>query len=284
MPGCCPLCASPEATLSWLRGVHYNAQVFDYRECAACHSLTCTPAPDEATLQRMYGVNYAADVACGDAVDPKHPEWVLEALDGMPPGTFLDYGCGGGGLLLAARQKGWRAVGVEFDPAVARGVAKATGLRVATAPAAELAGSADVVHLGDVIEHLVHLERDFEKILGLLKPGGYVIAQGPLENNFTVFSQAIRWARSLRPKPVRMAPYHVLLATARGQRRFFERFGLQVVEYRLSEEIWPAPARLRARPRSAILYLLRVVSRTISPLFAKEAGNRYFFIGRRPPC
>ncbi len=279
----CPLCASAGAKPSWLRGIHYNAHCFDYLECTACHSLTCSPAPDAATLERMYGVNYAADVAGGkqaEIADPKHPEWVLESLQRLPAGTFLDYGCGGGSLLVAARQLGWRAMGVEFDSAVARTVQQATGVPVCTAPATELSGSADVVHLGDVIEHLVHLDRDFAGVLALLKPGGYVIAQGPLENNFTVFSQVIRWVRGLRRKPVTMAPYHVLLATSSGQRRFFERFGLNAVDYRLSEETWPAPAHFRAAPRSAALYLLRVVSKAISPLLAKEAANRYFYIGR----
>lgn len=284
LPSVCPLCASDGGRLSWLRGVHYNAQVFDYVECHACHSLTCSPAPDAATLERMYGLTYAADVACGlagEVTDPKHPEWVLDTLRGLPPGTFVDYGCGGGQLLLAARQMGWRAVGVEYAPAVARQVQQSTGVRVCTAPAAELAHSADVVHLGDVIEHLVHLDRDFQSVLRLLKPGGYVIAQGPLENNFTLFSQVIRWVRGLRRTPVAMAPYHVLLATWTGQRRFFERFGLRAVDYRLSEESWPAPARFVAMPRSAALYLLRWLSQHVSPLLAKEAGNRYFYVGRK---
>lgn len=277
------MCASPGGSLSWLRGVHYDAQVFDYRECPVCHSLSCAPPPGDATLRRMYGVNYAADVAPGaggEGVDPKHPEWVLEALRGMPAGTFVDYGCGGGALLLAARQMGWRAVGVEFDPEVASQVQQATGVRVCTAPAPELAHSADVVHLGDVIEHLVHLERDFQGLLTLLKPGGCVIAQGPLENNFTIFSQVVCWARGLRATPVHMAPYHVLLATSRGQRRFFERFGLQPIDYRLTEETWPAPARWRWAPRGAALYLLRWLSKAGSRLLAKESGNRFFYVGR----
>ena len=286
MPSRCPLCGSSGATLSWLRGVHYDSQVFDYHECPACHSLACIPPPDAATLRRMYGVNYAGDVAPsahGESVDPKHPEWVLDALRSMPAGAFLDYGCGGGALLVAAQKMGWRAVGVEFDPAVASQVQRSTGVRVCAAPAPELAHSADVVHLGDVIEHLVHLERDFRSVLSLLKPGGCVIAQGPLENNFTVFSQVVRWVRSLRPRPVHMAPYHVLLATSRGQRRFFERCGLRAVDYRLSEETWPAPPSFRPAPRSAALYLLRALSKAVSPLLASESGNRYFYIGRLAP-
>jgi 2-polyprenyl-3-methyl-5-hydroxy-6-metoxy-1,4-benzoquinol methylase len=80
---------------------------------------------------------------------------------------------------------------------------------------------ADVVHVGDVIEHLTQLDTQFPEIPGLIKPGGLLLAQGPLENNASLFTFALSSARKLRPaRRTEMAPYHVLLATSQGQRDF----------------------------------------------------------------
>lgn len=79
-----------------------------------------------------------------------------------------------------------------------------------------------------------------------------------------------------------MAPYHVLLATATGQRLFFERLGLREISFRLSEVAWPAPDRVTAssRPRDVVLFLLRALSRLVSRFRPARFGNRYFYVGQ----
>ncbi len=57
---------------------------------------------------------------------------------------------------------------------------------------------ADVLHLGDVIEHMTKINEQMPEILKLIKPGGFLIAQGPLEANFNVFTLGIRLSRSFR--------------------------------------------------------------------------------------
>jgi hypothetical protein len=80
-----------------------------------------------------------------------------------------------------------------------------------------------------------------------------------------------------------MPPYHVLQATVRGQRVFFERVGLAEVAYAISEVAWPAPARLSMndvqQPRKLALFLLRRLSQLSSTLNPTKWGNRYFFVG-----
>ena len=147
---------------------------------------------------------------------------------------------------------------------------------------------ADALHLGDVIEHLTDLDRQMPAILRLLKPEGVLIAQGPLEANANLFTWVLRLARGVRGrKPPEMAPYHVLLATARGQRALFRRSGLEELEYRLREVSWPAPGVLTAadwrRPRALGLFALRRLSAGISALAPRNLGNRYFYAGRKGP-
>lgn len=244
--------------------------------------------PDAEVLQVMYGPAYAAAFADGAADgEAKQPERTLRWLERLGSGTFVDYGCGDGSLLTAARDRGWRAVGVELDGEVAARVQAQTGLAVHTdlAPLGE--GSVDALHLGDVIEHLTRLDEDLPRLLRVLKPGGHLIAQGPLEANACLFTWAIRAGRRLRGNGAARdtPPYHVLLATARGQRTLFARNRLEEVEFAVGEVAWPAPSHLaearRGGARALTLYGLRRASQIVSRVAPSQMGNRYFFVGRR---
>jgi SAM-dependent methyltransferase len=286
----CPLCDHEGARPSWLGSTFYQGREFPYVQCSLCESLYCDPMPDGETLAQMYGPSYEASVAADPAThnnDPKEPLRIVEWLKKVKTGTFLDYGCGAGALLTEAAKLNWQAIGVEFDNEVVEAVARRTGARVVDPFDQLLAGPiADVVHLGDVVEHLTEMNRQMPRILQLIKPGGLLLAQGPLENNASLFTLVVRSVRSLRRGRVRteMAPYHVLLATASGQKIRFDRVGLEQLEYSISEVAWPAPARLsRAdliRPRPIGLFVLRRFSQAISALRPGRWGNRYFYAGR----
>ena len=143
---------------------------------------------------------------------------------------------------------------------------------------------ADVLHLGDVVEHLTDLDHQFPRILEFLKPGGLLLAQGPLEAGPNLFTSVLKWSRLGRSRPVAaMPPYHVILATVFGQRRFFSNHGLAEVEYRISEEDWPAPSRPSRRlvSRGNVLWGIRKVSQGLSLAGFGKLGNRYLYAGRK---
>jgi len=122
-------------------------------------------------------------------------------------------------------------------------------------------------------------------VLRLLKPGGLLLAQGPLEANFNIYAACIRIMRRLRRgRPTPMAPYHVIMATSKGQQFLFQRLGLHSLEYSISEVEWPAPSRLAAsditRPRRCILFAVRSPSIAVTALNRQRWGNRYFYAGR----
>jgi SAM-dependent methyltransferase len=284
----CPLCGRSAHRPSWLGATVYFEQRFEYVECLSCGTSYCDPMPDTRTLAHMYGPAYGSmPEATFDVGDPKEPQRVVDWLSKSPRGIFLDYGCGEGRLLKEALRAGWKAVGFELDPQVARRTAEQTGAEV-FCDIAELRRQVrpDVMNLGDVIEHLTELRRQMPELLEILRPGGILLAQGPLEANANLFTLVLRGQRRLRQRPVAdFPPYHVLLATGRGQRDFFRRFGLDELEYRISEVAWPAPSRLHAedlaRPRVFGMFALRRLSQFLSGLRPSNWGNRYFYAGRR---
>ena len=147
--------------------------------------------PDEQTLKEMYGLSYAMSFAPDPSiVDPKEPGKVLAWLAKSGKGTFVDSGCGKGELLKDAAALGWNALGVEFDDEVALKLKEQTGLEVLTSRQALASEAvADVLHLGDVVEHMTKINEQMPEVLKLLKPGGYLVAQGPLEG----ISMSLLW-------------------------------------------------------------------------------------------
>lgn len=286
----CALCASEHARPSWLGTTLYDGQTFTYLECVTCGSLFCDPMPDAATLSKMYGPAYGTGGGDDAIEDPKEPRRVVEWLRAAAPGTFIDYGCGGGALLADVQRIGWTAQGVEFDPGVAASVERRIGVRVFDRLSwTELQNGpgADVLHLGDVLEHLTAPAADLRGILRLVKPGGYLLAQGPLEAHPTLFTWTLRTWRGLRhAPPAEMPPYHVTLATAMGQQAMFARSGLDTVQFSMHEVDWPAPSTLAwadlRQPRRLGLYGLRRLSRAVTAMAGGRLGNRYFYVGRRP--
>jgi SAM-dependent methyltransferase len=287
--GRCVLCAgcleSWDSQLFAWRGFSYR-----YLRCQGCKSLVCDPMPSDQLLAELYGAGYASAFPDSYQIEsPRNREWVCAHLASRPPGTFVDYGCGDGSLLAEAVGAGWNAYGVELDPYVAERATAATGCRVlCSGKLGADTERGDVVHIGDVLEHLPDPAAGLAQALNLLVPGGTLLAQGPLEAGPSFFSSIVRPGRRRRDHAVEIAPYHLVQATAHGQRRFFRRAGLFEHSYDVFEVDWPAPSRLAVsdltNPRALGLCALRRVSRASSRLasaMSSEAkrGNRFQYVG-----
>lgn len=271
----CPFCLSSQLQKSWL-SVRYLDKTYDYLECSDCGSCVCDPMPDEATLMRMYGPDYYADDAHAERFDR-----VLGLLNG-DGGVFLDFGCGSGELLEMAAKKGYKPVGVEFNPKTVAAVREKLGFDIVTPD--QPTEPADILHLGDVIEHLTDIDTQLASILERLKPGGTLIAHNPLEANPNFYNSVISLSRRVRGGAVDGVPYHVTLATTEGQKKLFERFGITEKMFEVDEIAFPAPDRLGEidSPKRAALYFLRRASQLISRIRGvQRSGNRYLFVGTK---
>lgn len=283
----CPLCDAAAGRPGWAGSTQHLGQTYAYRECLACGSQFCEPMPGAVALAAMYGTTYltAFGSAEGEHAAIRDTERVLAWLRRLGGGRFVDFGCGSGDLLMEVARAGWEAIGVEADVGVARQVSEKTGLRVVSSGCASDLSPADVLHLGDVIEHLTDASAVLRRLLALLKPGGVLLAQGPLEANPCLFTLAVRASKVFRrARRLDMPPYHVILATRHGQEAFFDGQGLESLEFLVSEVAWPAPTRLSiavlSEPRALAFYLLRIASRALSRLRPRAWGNRYFYAGR----
>lgn len=279
----CPLCAFGGLRRSWL-AVAFNGKSFHFKECLQCRSLICDPMPDSDDLCEMYDDSYCDDSSEQQFEDLSKFDEVLEVIKHRAPGRFIDYGCGDGRLLRAVKEMGWDVLGIDFNPSFAASLAE-EGIRV-VGNDEKVDEPAELLHLGDVLEHLTEMDGQFPQIMNLIRPGGQMLAHGPLEANPNLFFRMIRFRRKFSKEPNRTPPFHVLLATTHGQRALFERHGLEEKRFSVREITFPAPEKLErgalGSPRLLGLFALRKMSQAASRGNLENLGNRYFYIGTKP--
>jgi SAM-dependent methyltransferase len=158
----------------------FGTALADIVRCRDCGHMQLRPMPEAATLSGAYAGAESEDYVEEEAGQRETARRTLDRIARRLPApadppALLDLGCWVGFLLAEARDRGWRATGVEPSAFASRYARERLGLDVVTADlfAAELPPHAyDVVTLGDVIEHLVDPAAALARIESLLVPGG----------------------------------------------------------------------------------------------------------------
>jgi SAM-dependent methyltransferase len=164
-------------------------------DCTACGFRHVWPLPSESEIREHYRKTHYED---GERDRINYYEcdrdwWMLsygdviaEIEQATTGRRLLDVGCGAGLFLEAAAGRGFTCIGVE-PSAVAAAHCQGKGLDiletefegVATVPA----GSADVIHMRNVLEHLRDPRALVEAAAEVLAPGGLLVAGVPNDYN-----------------------------------------------------------------------------------------------------
>jgi SAM-dependent methyltransferase len=243
----CPLCGGTPSGAAFPFGMVWNGRTFDYIRCSRCRSSFLSPLPTGEEFRLMYGQSAYHDLYYDDAAEEPVPS-TLPAVRPMlkAGGRLLDFGCGNGAFLIAARTAGFESEGVELDEKAREQAAANSGCAVSAFEAVRAEGRRyDVIHLGDVLEHLPAPAQAMRDLEPLLAEGGLFFVEGPLEDNRSLVLLAARLFGSLkkmrgRPLHGDLPPFHLFRATARAQRAFFEQgLGYEVKAFKVWESGWP---------------------------------------------
>jgi len=157
----------------------------------------------------------------------------------LPEGarTFLDVGCAGGRLGAAIKQRrpGARVDGLEYDAAAAElarehlDVVHQVDLDQGL-PALEQVY--DCVVCGDVLEHLVDPWVALRRLVGVLRPGGHVVASIPNVRYYKVLRDLVLRGRFTYREVGVLDSTHLRFFTLHEMRRLFAAAGLTVLEAR----------------------------------------------------
>lgn len=193
--------------------------------CARCGLVVVSPrdtaeataaqyAGDETSSAAYYERTRALNLAFYDARLRR-----IEAH--RAPGRLLDIGCSVGTFLEAACARGWVAEGLEPNPRAAaccRAAGRAVRVGLFDEAAAEAAaGTYDVAHMGDVLEHFRDPIAALRLAARCLVPGGCLVASTP--NFGSVLARAVQ----VKPRE------HLTYFTAATLRTAMEAAGLRVL-------------------------------------------------------
>jgi 2-polyprenyl-3-methyl-5-hydroxy-6-metoxy-1,4-benzoquinol methylase len=106
---------------------------------------------------------------------------IIERLALAPGANVLDYGCGPGDFLLAARELGVEATGIDASPRSVR-LAEQRGLHVLLGETAELLARPeryDAIVVQSVLEHVPDGVQLVTELSSLLVPGGMLVLSAP---------------------------------------------------------------------------------------------------------
>lgn len=242
----CPLCNHSGKPLRAPFGSRWDGRQFDFVSCRGCGSKFRAPLPSAEDLRRMYARDAYHDAYYPELTDV--PKQSLEAVASFvkPGARLLDFGCGNGRFLRAANAAGYRSDGVELDRLAREQAAQNSGCDVHSLEDIDNRGfTYDVIHLGDVLEHLPDPVGVMRHLEGALAPDGVFLLEGPLEENRSLVNWSARAVRVLKTLLGRStyalrAPTHLTRTTAASQKAFFRSsLSHDILHFEVSEDGWP---------------------------------------------
>lgn len=288
MTALCHLCRGPSAGPAFPYSTVWNGRRFDYLNCAKCGSTFVWPLPSESDFEAMYAKGAYHDMFYAEAADPDEFGASLALLDAhfARPIRLLDFGCGNGAFLAAARRFGHDCQGVEQSADSIEAAARSSGVAVRSLEQVEASGERyHVIRAADVLEHLPAPADVLQRLEKLLAPGGYFLIEGPLEKQRSLvygFASRLKAARRLLGLDQEgvIPPYHLTSTNWRSQRCFFENVaGLRVCAHELYETGWPYPTE--ASPGAGIGGLVRSVVGAVAVRAARTATGRRLGLANR---
>ena len=179
----CPVCSNPTSFLGSQTG-RLDSREFLIRHCGLCHfSYVENHRTD---FENIYNEDYYRGVGADPMVDYMYElqntsktirnyEWqgIYSIYKELCPsgGRWLDYGCGGGGLVKFAIERGIDAIGFEENLVLDMGAFSTTPI-LRKSEIEVYAGSFDFISAIEVLEHISRPVDTLLRIRKLLKPGG----------------------------------------------------------------------------------------------------------------
>lgn len=257
----CPVCGV--ATRPGL--VHGSRR---YRQCPRCRTAVMPTPPSPAALRAFYEREYPARFSPAHVARPR-VELFATLLDRLTafraPGRLLDLGCGGGHLLRAAGQRGWRALGSDVSHE-----ACATARKAADAPVVQSEGgtlplrdrSVDAVTMVNVLDHLADPARALADVHRVLAEGGALVVRVPNGTFHRAASRGLAWLGPLARRRgwAQYPVLHVFSFTAGGLRHLVEPAGFVVHEIRNSPLTAEGPASTGAEGGGLPGWLRRLIA------------------------
>jgi 2-polyprenyl-3-methyl-5-hydroxy-6-metoxy-1,4-benzoquinol methylase len=241
----CPVCLAseplPEDDKTWLLGFEGWGRLVRCVDCTLVYLRDYSPA-----LLESHGDDFVRTKVSQSGHEPsrEHDELFTARLAWAEARTSgrraLDIGCGNGAFLLAAKQRGWTAFGL--DNSVVPGELLAPhGIEVSVADAVEYLGQRragfDLIHMNHSLEHIPQAAETLLAARHALAPGGLLYVEVPNELDNLVYRALALLGRKRkrgsflgRSRPASTPSPHLYFFNKRSLRRLAQRAGLSSID------------------------------------------------------
>jgi hypothetical protein len=294
-PISCYLCNSLNVSKSRnQKKIKYDEGIYTFYKCDNCRSYSLFPKLVHEKIAKLYSKEYSGifsdsheDVSASYISKFDELEKFISTDSKSKRHTYLDYGCGFNPVTLGiASKNGLDCQGVEFSSEVVDQANQVFPGKVTTVEDFRKSSSKhDYIFLGDVIEHLTEPITELVEISRRINTDGLLIAQGPLQGALTLSQMLINIKSYIFSKgESTFPPYHVSLASRKGMYEVMNSSNFEIVKFRISEPLWPAPSLkfLLRKPsiRGYAILLPKLIDKALAKLIPRF-GSHYFLVAQR---
>ncbi|MDU0372164.1 class I SAM-dependent methyltransferase [Hymenobacter endophyticus] len=236
----CPVCGKTEFRNKLVvEDKSVSKESFAIQQCVACSFQFTNPRPDEAHIGRYYEseeyvshnsgaggmINQAYKVARFFTMRRK----VALLNKRAKKGRLLDYGCGTGHFLAAAKSNGWQVAGWEPNARAREEASQRVGQPIGVESLVQFQpASFDAITLWHVLEHVHTLNETLQQLIRLLKPDGILMIAVPNVDSLDAQHYRQDWAAYDVPR-------HLYHFTPKTMTQLLKKHKMQV------EEVLPMP-------------------------------------------
>jgi 2-polyprenyl-3-methyl-5-hydroxy-6-metoxy-1,4-benzoquinol methylase len=283
----CIVCNNDKTSHSYYPKLAFNNKIFEYRKCKNCGLVFLVPSLTDEDTEKLYSTDYHNEFYFKS--NPVHKDYEVKLLRRYKQGErLLDYGCGDASFLKLLNNKGYQLSGVEYNHGLVHQLkTNIPYVHFFSVDSFIESGniSFDVIHLGDVLAHLINPAETIKLLHSRLSPKGILFVESPLEHNFHLaylFKAGVfKIKKWLKPhRVVNAKPYRLFFSDRKNQKLFFEQLGFKTLHFEIIEWAWPFPDNWKDAKtlKQKTEFLIAEVSKFFSKRI-KNWGNRYFYIG-----
>ena len=245
----CIICNEKKFTTTFPFNTYFNKKIFYYKKCSNCDFVKIEPYPNKKDLEKLYD-NKSYHEKFYSNLETNEYKLSAKFLNNYCKKKIrlLDFGCGSGHFIKEIQNR-YKCFGVDYDldtiKQCRKTFKKARFLENKTIEKKLFHNFFDVVHLGDVLEHVVNPDNLLNKLHKKIKKNGLLYLEGPIERNFSIVNLSIILFGNIKKliKPNlknNFKPYHLYFCNFKNQLSMLKKINkYKIIKYQIYETGWP---------------------------------------------